>query len=111
MDNFFVNVRLTSLLSGLLPILYLPEAKDRVISVLAGLNPILIYLAPKDIEQLHTQITRKKNEKWREAGREGTWEAWGNTVYERQKWFTNRSLNSKAMARFFNEWAIIADKL
>ena len=52
-----------------------------------------------------------KNEKWRAAGREGTWEEWGNTVYERQKWFTKRSLNSKEMARFFNEWAIIADKL
>lgn len=87
------------------------ESNHRVISVLAELNPVLIYLAPKDIEQLHRQITKKKNEKWRESGREGSWKQWGNHVYERQQWFTTRLLNSKAMARFFNEWASIADRL
>jgi hypothetical protein len=30
LDNFFVNVRLTSLLSGLLPILYLPIPSPKI---------------------------------------------------------------------------------
>ena len=87
------------------------ERNQRIISVLAELNPVLIYLAPKDIEQLHVQIIKRKNKKWRESGREGSWEEWGNRVYERQKWFTNRLLDSKAMAMFFREWASIADML
>ena len=87
------------------------ESNLRLLSLIAELNPVLIYLAPKDIEQLHTDIAKQRNEKWRASGREGSWEEWGNNVYERQKWFTNRLLNSKAMARFFNEWASIADRL
>jgi len=87
------------------------ESSNRVISVLAELNPVLIYLAPKDIEKLQARITMAKNEKWMESGRKGSWEQWGNDVYERQKWFTNRLLNSKAIPLFFNEWASIADRL
>jgi thymidylate kinase len=87
------------------------ESNRRAISVITELDPVLIYLAPIDIEQLHTEIAKKRNEKWRESGRDGSWEEWGNSVYEQQRWFTDRSLNSTAMARFFNEWASIADRL
>ncbi len=87
------------------------KSNRRVISVITDLDPVLIYLAPINIEQLHIEIAKKRNEKWRESGRDGSWEEWGNSVYEQQKWFTDRSLNSMSMARFFNEWALIAEKL
>ena len=87
------------------------ESNRRLISVITELDPVLIYLAPEDIEQLHTEVAKKRNEKWRESGKDGSWEEWGNKVYEQQKWFTDRSLNSKSMARFFDEWASIADRL
>ena len=87
------------------------ESNLRVISAITELDPVLIYLAPIDIEELHTEITKRRNQKWRESGRDGSWEEWGNRVYEQQKWFTDRSLNSTAMARFFDDWATIADML
>ena len=87
------------------------ESNRRLMSVITELDPVLIYLAPEDVEQLHTEVAKKRNEKWRESGRDGSWEEWGNNVYEQQKWFTDRSLNSKSMARFFNEWVSIADRL
>jgi thymidylate kinase len=87
------------------------ESNRRVISSIAALDPVLIYLAPKDIEQLHTEIAQQRNTKWRASGKEGSWEEWGNNVYVQQKWFTDRSLNASAMAQFFNEWASIADRL
>jgi len=87
------------------------ESNRRLISLIAELDPVLIYLAPKDIEQLHTDIAKQRNEKWRASGREGSWEEWGNNVYVQQKWFTDRSLNSQAMSQFFNDWVIIADHL
>jgi thymidylate kinase len=87
------------------------ESNGRVISEITELDPVLIYLAPRDIVQLHTEIARKRNEKWHASGKEGSWEEWGNDVYEQQKWFRDRSLNSKAMAVFFKEWASIADRL
>jgi thymidylate kinase len=87
------------------------ESNRRVISLIAALDPVLVYLAPKDIEQLHTEIAKQRNEKWRASGREGSWEEWGNNVYVQQRWFTDRSLNSQAMTQFFNEWAVIADRL
>jgi len=87
------------------------ESNHRVISVLTELNPVLIYLAPSNIEQLHTQIAKIRNKQWRESGKEGSWEQWGNDVYEQQKWFTNRLLNSKSITRFFKEWTSIADRL
>ena len=87
------------------------ESNHRLISVITELDPILIYLAPKDIEQLHIEVAKKRNEKWRVSGRDGSWEEWGNNVYEQQKWFTDRSLNAKSIARFFNEWALLANRL
>lgn len=87
------------------------ESNRRVTSRIVALDPVLIYLAPKDIEQLHTEIAKQRNEQWRTSGREGSWEEWGNDVYVQQKWFKDRSLNSQAMAQFFNEWASIADRL
>lgn len=87
------------------------ESNRNVISTIAELDPVLVYLAPQDIERLHRQITKQKNKTWRESGRDGSWEEWGNKVYVQQKWFTSRLLDSKAMPRFFNEWASIADKL
>ena len=87
------------------------ESNRRVISLIAALDPVLIYLAPKDIEQLHTEIAKQRNEQWRASGREGSWEEWGDDVYVQQKWFLDRSLNSQAMAQFFNEWVLIADRL
>ncbi len=87
------------------------ESARQLTAIIAELSPVLIFLAPKDIERLHVKVTKEKNQKWREAGREGSWEEWGNRVYERQEWFTRRALTSKAMARFFDEWASIADRL
>ena len=87
------------------------ESNRRVIAMISELDPVLIYLVPEDIEQLHTAIAMKRNEEWRESGRQGSWEEWGDSVYEQQKWFSDRSLDSKAITRFFNEWALIADKL
>ncbi len=87
------------------------ESTSKLTSMIAALKPVLIYLAPADIEELHARVAREKNQKWREAGKEGSWEEWGTRIYEQQEWFTRRSLTSKAMARFFEEWASIADRL
>ena len=87
------------------------KSTSQLTSIIVELNPVLIYLAPADIEALHAHVAREKNQKWREAGREGSWEEWGNRIYEQQEWFTRRSLTSKAMARFFDEWAAITDRL
>jgi len=88
------------------------KSNHRLISVLYELNPVLIYLAPKDIEQMITQICKIRNKEWRESGKEGSWEQWGNEIYEQQKWFTYRSAKGPdAIYEFFNEWASIADKL
>lgn len=87
------------------------ENNQSVIAELAELDPVLVYLAPKDIERLHTKVAEQKNEKWRRSGRDGSWEEWGNKVYEQQKWFKNRMLDSKEMDRFFSEWASIAEIL
>jgi len=87
------------------------ESNLKIISVIGDLDPILIYLAPTAIEQLHAKIAKERNEKWRESGRNGSWEEWGNHMYEQQKWFTDRLLDSKAMASFFMEWTSLADKL
>ena len=87
------------------------KSTSQLTSLIAALKPVLIYLAPADIEELHADVAREKNRKWREAGREGSWEEWGNRIYEEQEWFTRRSLTSMAMARFFDEWASIADRL
>jgi hypothetical protein len=82
-----------------------------LVSIIAILDPVLIDLAPKDIERLHKNNTLEKNEKWQKAGRDGSWEAWGNRIYEKQEWFTRRDLTSNAMTRFFDEWSSIADRL
>lgn len=80
-------------------------------SIIDALDPVLIYLAPADVAQLHARIAEEKNRSWRQSGREGSWEVWGNAIYERQEWFTRRSLTSAAMAKFFEEWTSIAERL
>jgi len=87
------------------------KSTSQLTSLIAVLKPVLIFLAPSDIEGLHVRVAREKNRKWREAGREGSWEDWGNRVYEQQEWFAAQSLPSMAMGRFFDEWASIADRL
>lgn len=88
------------------------KSNQRIISAISGLNPVLIYLAPKDIAQMLMWTAKVKNKKWRESGREGSWEQWGNEIYEQQRWFTNRSLKGpEAMVKFFNEWTSIANRL
>jgi hypothetical protein len=87
------------------------ESTRMLISIVAVLDPVLIYLAPADVEQLQMQIAEEKNKSWQQSGREGSWEDWGNAVYEQQQWFTRRSLTSEAMRRFFDEWVFIADQL
>lgn len=85
---------------------------QRIEPAITELNPVLIYLTPQDIEQ-HLLITvERKNKKWRELGKDGSWEMWGNQIYEQQKWFTNHSLmRSEAFVLFFTEWTSIADRL
>jgi hypothetical protein len=87
------------------------RSTNQLISIIAEINPVLIYLAPTNIEALHVQIAGEKNRKWREEGREGSWEDWGNRIYEQQGWFTQRSLTSAAIGRFFQEWDSIAGQL
>ena len=83
-----------------------------VISAISELNPVLIYLAPENIAQMLLWTAKAKNRKWRESGREGSWDQWGNEVYEEQRWFTNRMLKGpEAMVKFFNEWTSIANRL
>jgi hypothetical protein len=88
------------------------EMGSRIIRIILELNPVLIYLAPEDIGQVFAQVTEAKNRKWRGSGKKSSWENLGNDLYERQKWFTSRSLRGKAaIVRFFTEWASISDKL
>jgi thymidylate kinase len=88
------------------------ESSRRIVRIISDLNPVLIYLTPEDIQQALAQVTEAKNQDWRKAGKEGSWEQWGNDVYDRQHWFTSRSLKCEdAAVRFFNEWASIADRL
>ena len=87
------------------------ESNRRLLAVIVELDPVLVYLAPEDIEQLQIKVASRRNEKWRESGRDGSWEEWANSVWEQQQWFTDRALYSESMARFFNEWAAIADRL
>ncbi|WP_022665738.1 hypothetical protein [Desulfospira joergensenii] len=88
------------------------KSNQRIISVISELHPVLIYLAPEDMAQLFTPVAEVKNKEWRESGREGSWEQWGNAVYERQTWFTHRSLKgSNATHTFFNEWVSMAERL
>jgi len=83
-----------------------------VISAISELNPVLIYLAPEDVAQMLMWTAKVKNRKWQESGREGSWDQWGNEVYEQQRWFTNRMLKGpEAMVKFFNEWTSIANRL
>jgi thymidylate kinase len=83
-----------------------------LVSTIAALNPALIFLTPHDIAQ-HLIITASmKNQKWRESGRKGSWEEWGNQIYEQQKWFSNHTLRgSEAFIQFFTEWTVIAERL
>ena len=88
------------------------EMVRRSVRIISELNPVLIYLAPEDIGQVFTQVSESKNRKWRKSGKKGSWENWGNELYERQKWFTSRSLKGKdAIVRFFSEWTAISDRL
>jgi hypothetical protein len=88
------------------------ESSHRIISIISVLNPVLIYLAPQDIGKVLAQVTEAKNQEWRKAGKEGSWQQWGNNVYEGQPWFTSRSLKGEnAIVRFFYEWASISDTL
>ncbi len=87
------------------------ESTRRLNSVIAVLKPILIYLTPTDVAKLHAQVAEEKNKTWRQSGREGSWEDWGNAIYEGQQWFTRRSLTSEAMAKFFEAWMSIAERL
>jgi len=88
------------------------ESSRRIVSVITELSPVLIYLAPEGISQVLAQVTEAKNQEWQKAGKEGSWQQWGNDVYERQSWFTSRSLKGEdAIVRFFYEWASISDKL
>ena len=88
------------------------ESSRRIVCIIAELDPVLIYLAPKDIGQMLSQVTQAKNQAWQKAGREGLWQQWGDDVYEQQAWFTSRSLKGEdAIVRFFYEWAAIADAL
>jgi len=88
------------------------ESSRRIVRTILDLNPVLIYLAPEDIGQMLEQVTETKNRAWRESGKEGSWDQWGNEVYERQAWFTSRSLKGQyAVVRFFNEWTSLADRL
>jgi thymidylate kinase len=88
------------------------ERVRRIVSIISKLNPVLIYLAPQDIGKIIAQVTESKNQEWRKAGKEGSWQQWGNKVYEQQSWFTSRSLKGEdAIVRFFYEWASISNKL
>jgi len=88
------------------------ESSRRIVCIISELSPVLIYLAPRDIGQVLAQVTEAKNQEWQKAGKEGSWQQWGNDVYERQSWFTSRSLKGEdAIVRFFYEWASISDKL
>ncbi len=87
------------------------ESTHQLNSIIAVLNPVLIYLMPTNVAQLHTKIAEEKNKNWHQSGREGSWEDWGNEIYEQQQWFTRRSLTSQAMPRFFEEWMPIAERL
>ena len=88
------------------------ESSYRIIRIISELTPVLIYLAPKDIGKMLVEVTKRKNQEWKKAGKEGTWQKWGNEVYEQQSWFTSRSLKGDAaVIRFFTEWAKISEKL
>jgi hypothetical protein len=88
------------------------ESSRRIVCIISELSPIVIYLAPQDIGKMLAQVTAAKNQEWRKAGKEGSWQQWGNNVYEQQSWFTRRSLKGEdAIVRFFYEWAAISDKL
>jgi thymidylate kinase len=88
------------------------ESSRRLVSIISELNPVLIYLEPRDIGQLLTRVTAGKNREWRKAGKKGSWETWGNQVYEQQSWFTSQDLKGEAgVVKFFFDWSSIADKL
>jgi thymidylate kinase len=88
------------------------ERSRRIVKIISEITPVLIYLAPQDIKKLLVEVTERKNKEWRKAGREGTWQEWGNEIYEQQSWFTRRSLKGEeAVIRFFSEWAKISDQL
>jgi thymidylate kinase len=83
-----------------------------ITSAITALNPVLIFLTPNDIAQ-HLVITaNRKNRTWRESERGGSWEEWGNRIYEQQQWFSHCSRRgSDAFVQFFTEWTSIAERL
>jgi thymidylate kinase len=88
------------------------ESSRRIAALIAILDPVLVYLAPADIGRALAQAAGEKNRKWREEGREGSWEEWGNAAYEQQQWFADRGRKGPhAVIAFFEEWAAIADGL
>ena len=87
------------------------NSSRRLISVVAELDPVLIYLAPKNLAKLFADISTVRNKKWRESGQEGSWEEWGDQIYGQQEWFKRHHLPGKYSLQFFIEWQKIADRL
>jgi hypothetical protein len=87
------------------------RSNSRIISIIAELNPVLIYLAPQNLGKMFERVSAIKNKKWRDSGKEGSWEEWGNQVYGQQEWFKIRHLEGKDSLSFFIEWKKIADGL
>jgi hypothetical protein len=83
----------------------------RVIAIISELHPVLIYLAPQNLGRLFENISVIRNKQWRESGKGGTWEEWGDQIYGRQEWFKTRGLEGRDSLQFFIEWKKIADRL
>jgi thymidylate kinase len=88
------------------------KRNQKVIRVIQGLEPVLIYFAIDDLRAFTEQVVRSKNEEWQRAGFEGSWVEHIYEAFDAQKWFTDRGLTGSAgMLAFLEDWARVADQL
>ena len=88
------------------------ESNQRVIEVIQGLKPVLIYFAIDDQKAFVSRTIQIKEEEWRRAGLKESWIQHILDAFDSQKWFTDRGLSGlTGMHALLEEWAVVSAEL
>jgi DNA polymerase III delta prime subunit len=88
------------------------ESNLRVIKIIQGLKPVLIYIAIDDLRGFTEQMVQMKNEEWQRADLPGSWIQHIYDAFDKQKWFTERGLGGlTGILAFLEEWTLVTERL
>lgn len=88
------------------------ESNQRIIEVIQGLKPVLIYFTIDDLGAFGMRTFQIKDEEWQRSGKVGSWAQHIFAAFEPQKWFTDRGLKGlEGMMNFLEEWTSVAETL